>query len=771
LSIACATLLSPLPGSPAWAQDASALESPDITAAASATADLYLDVTLNGEPLRLIAHFVKRGNTLFASADDLNELGIATTSRPALANELVELGALPGLTYAYDAAHQTIELRVPEGLLIRHRVNARAIASSPPASSGRGVVLNYDFYAQTEEHSPAALWTEARYFDPAGVFSNTGVASFYRSQQRYLRYDTSWSWSNPDVLTTTQFGDTTSSSLAWTRSLRLGGFQWRSNFALRPDLVTFPVPTLLGSAVVPSAVDLYVNNVRQFSGNVPSGPFVLNNVPGITGAGNATIVTHDALGRSVATSMPLYIDTRLLAAGLASYSFEAGFLRRAYGLNSFDYDTRPAISATARYGVSETLTVEAHGEGTNDFVDIGAGALVQLGMAGVASASLARSAGPLAGTQLGLGYQLIEPYFSINAQTQRTFGNYGDLAARDGTPVPSISDSVTLSLMLVRGQMLTLSYINVKYPGVQSSQIGSITDSISLGKLASINLSAFQDFHQRNSRGVFVSLNLGLANSTSVSANVGRQNGDAVYSLNATRPPDYDGGLGWAVQAGQAGAQRYAQAQAQYLDRVGQLNVLTQSIGGRGSASLDATGALVLMDGAALPSRRIDDGFALVSTDATRDVPVLHENRPIGTTNGSGHFLVPNLNSYQNNQISIDSMALPIDVRLGRTVQNVVPQARSGVLARFAMAREQAASVVLRGADNAPLPVGLKVRQVETGIETIVGYDGLVFVSGLGSFNHLEIEGGGKRCTVAFYYVRPADSTLPTIGPLSCELK
>ncbi|OXH88115.1 hypothetical protein CA830_21265, partial [Burkholderia multivorans] len=91
----------------------------------------------------------------------------------------------------------------------------------------------------------------------------------------YTRFDTSWSRSDPARPSTTQIGDAISGSLAWTRSVRLGGLQWRSNFALRPDLVTFPIPSLSGSAAVPSAVDLYINNVRQYTGNVPSGPFII----------------------------------------------------------------------------------------------------------------------------------------------------------------------------------------------------------------------------------------------------------------------------------------------------------------------------------------------------------------------------------------------------------------------------------------------------------------------------------------------------------------
>ncbi|MGY3695904.1 hypothetical protein ACVIGA_005984 [Bradyrhizobium sp. USDA 3240] len=37
--------------------------------------------------------------------------------------------------------------------------------------------------------------------------------------------------------------------------MRLGGVQMQTNFALRPDLVTLPIPALSGSAAVPSTLD------------------------------------------------------------------------------------------------------------------------------------------------------------------------------------------------------------------------------------------------------------------------------------------------------------------------------------------------------------------------------------------------------------------------------------------------------------------------------------------------------------------------------------
>ncbi|MFM0415096.1 fimbria/pilus outer membrane usher protein [Paraburkholderia aromaticivorans] len=735
---------------------------------AAASRDLYLEVMLNGQRTALIAHFRETDGRLSATAQDLNDIGVATDKLGAANTATLELDQIPGLRYHYDAGRQSIDLQVPDAIRKPYTFDTRELTQTPNATASRGFLLNYDAFAQTDTNAQLALWSEERYFDPAGVLSNTGIAYLYRDLHRYVRYDTSWSMSNPATLSTTQFGDTISSSLDWSRSIRIAGFQWRSNFALRPDLVTFPVQALSGTAVVPSAVDLYINNVRQFSGNVPSGPFIVNNVPGITGAGQATVITHDALGRTISTSLPLYVDTRMLAAGLSSYSFEAGFLRRAYGIDSFSYDPRPAVSATARRGMSDALTLEGHAEATGGLVNAGAGALVRMGMAGVINGSLSASAGKLNGTQLGLGYQLIEPHFSIDAQTLRAYGNYGDLAARDGTPVPTATDRVTLALPFFSRQTLSLSYIGYRYPGVPASRIGSLSYTLNFGNLASLTLSTYKDFLQHDAQGVFLTASFGLGNNAAINASVGRQNGQSTYNVNAQRPPDYAGGWGWGVQAGGSGAVPYRQAQAQYLGRYGEVTALAQDIDRHAGASLDVTGAIVLMDRTVQPARRIDDGFALVSTDGVAGVPVLHENRVIGSTDRGGHLLIPDLNAYQHNQVAIDSMNLPADARIATTAMDLVPKSHAGVLASFRVSRYAAASVILQSANGKPMPPGTRVHHVESGEETIVGYDGLAFIDNLQRDNHLQVENGAANCSVEFTYERPANGALPTIGPLTC---
>jgi outer membrane usher protein len=159
----------------------------------------------------------------------------------------------------------------------------------------------------------------------------------------------------------------------------------------------------------------------------------------------------------------------------------------------------------------------------------------------------------------------------------------------------------------------------------------------------------------------------------------------------------------------------------------------------------------------------------LVSTDGMGDIPVLHDNRVIGVTDAQGHLLVPDLNAYQDNHIAIDGMRLPADTRIDKTSIDAVPQSQSGVLARFQLSHDDAASVILHDAKGGALPPGSRVRYVESGTQTVVGYDGLTFIEGLQKENHLEVETPAGPCTADFHYRRSTDHDVHTIGPVVCR--
>ncbi|APC66981.1 fimbrial biogenesis outer membrane usher protein (plasmid) [Ralstonia solanacearum] len=744
---------------------------PDAPLPAAGTDDLYLEAIINGTPTHTIARLRLRDGRLSAAAGELRALGIRIDDLQPDANGLIALDGVAGLRYTYEVRAQQVRFvlddarRVPDVLTVHARPRV-------PPTSGTGLVLNYDAYLQPTtpggDGASLGVFSEQRFFHPGGVFSNSGVALAARGADRYTRLETSWSHADPERLTTLRLGDTVTAALGWSRAVRLGGVQWQRNFDLRPDLVTYPLPLLSASAAVPTAVDLYVNNVRQFSGQARGGPFVLNAAPAVTGAGQAVIVVKDALGRDVVTSVPLYIDTGLLAAGLSDYAVEAGFLRNQYGVHTFDYARSPALSASLRYGLSGSLTLESHAEAARGLANLGAGMRTRLGQAGVVSgaASVARG-GDASGAQGSLGYQYRAPGIAIDLQGTRTFGTYQDLASTAGAPFYRSLLRGTVSRPVGRTGSVALSYIGLSVPGSDRSRIVSLSYAALLGRDLSLSASAYQDLADSRARGVLLTFSMALGRDANAAASVGSDHGRAEATVSAVRTPDYAGGFGWQLQSGRSGAQRRSLAQVNYRGRYGDAFAAVQEINGQASTALDAAGSLVLMDGAVLPGRRINDAFALVTTEGMADVPVTFENRLMGRTNAQGHLLVPDLVAYENNRVAIDPLALPINARLAASAATLAPTDRSGVLVHFHVETFRGAQLRLVDALEQPLPAGSHATLARTGARYPIGYDGLAFIDALETEDIVRVDDVDPPC--AAHVVYPADAgALPTLGPLRC---
>ncbi|MDR5823178.1 fimbria/pilus outer membrane usher protein [Caballeronia sp. LZ043] len=774
-------------------------------AGGGATGELYLEVAINGVSTQKIAQFFITDTMIYTTINELRDLGLRTDDLRPDAQGRVGLGFVPGLRYTYQPERQRINLETNDSRRLPAAL-ANTPARPPTAATGTGLVINYDATVQTNSPTQYGLFSEQRFFYPGGVFDNTGTAYWYEDRHRYVRLDTSWTHSNTDTLVTTRLGDTISSSLTWTRPVRMGGAQVSRDFSLRPDLITYPVPALAGSAAVPSAVDLYVNNVRQFSGNAPSGPFVINAVPAINGAGEAVIVSRDTLGRSVMTTVPLYIDARLLARGLTDFSVEAGFVRRAYSLESFDYAGEPSLSASLRRGITDEFTLEAHSEITRGVYNAGIGMLFGIGQWGVLNVAVAGSAGnggenpapryvypagyyngfssiapqataipqqaPTGGSgfQIAAGWQWRTPAISIDLQAQRATPHYSDLAAAEGTPVPRATYRATLAAplrALGSSSTASASFVGLDDPYYGDSRIGSLAYTTSLPRGASLSASVYHDFGDTRTTGVFVALSFVLGGALNGSVNAGTDHGKPIFGAAVSKTADYGGGFGWQVQTARQNGIQQSLAQGTYRGRYGDVLASVANVDSRTYGELDASGSIVLMAGDVLAGRRIDDAFALVSTDGVAGVPVLHENREIGRTNSAGHLLVPDLVSYQANHLAIDPLGLPADTAVATTQLNLAPQARAGVLARFPLQGFHGAQLLLLSANGQPLPVGTQITHRETGKQYIVGYDGLAFVDDLAQTNTIDAAPAGKHCELQVPYEAQAHA-LPTLGPFTC---
>lgn len=754
--------------------------------------DLYLDVTINGASAGL-AHFEFREGELWASTAILQQLGFILP--PATINP-VRLNSLPGIKVDYDARQQTVNIIAPLSMLSLATtvVNTRKSKRTSPTASP-GILLNYNLYGSQSENSSTNLsaFTELRAFNAKGVLSSTALTTGNRFSNnsandgnnnrdwegRTVRLDSSWSQSFPDKLITVRAGDILTGALSWTRSTRLGGLQIGSNFNLQPYMTTTPLPSFFGSATLPSAVELYVNGLKQYSGDVPAGPFELNTAPSISGTGNAQLVLTDALGQSSTVNFSLYDTHRLLQPGLADWSIELGTVRENYGIKSFDYGSDIAVSGTLRYGINNRFTAETHAEATKDLANAGIGGTWVLGgPGGVLFASLAGSESQgESGTQYSGSYSWNNNRFNIGLNTLGTSGNYRDVATQYGSTPIRQSNQLSTGYSTQSLGSFGLSYNQVEYAEEDTAQFASAYWSKSFGRRLSINASYNHDLNNSENNSASIGASFSLDRNISFNSSVQHTDDRNDFVADVSQSAPSAGGLGWRAQARHSvdrdgkNNNSGGLAELNYLGRYGQVQAGVSSYDSNYSTFASGTGSLVMMGGGLFAARQINDGFAVVSTDGIADVPVLLQNNVIGTTNRRGLLLISPLNAYQDNKIGIDPMDLPADLRIDQVSMSATPTDRAGTLVAFGITQARSASVILVDSDNKPIEIGSQVRLItkKDAPSAIVGFDGEVYLDTLDEHNALEVTTpSGDICKASFDYQKQGDG-IPLIGPFICQ--
>jgi outer membrane usher protein len=790
------------------------------SAAAEDQKDLQLEVIINNVPANMIGSFIRLADhRIGATAEELESLELrAGPGRSP--KDIVFLDEIPTLKYEYEERTQRILITVDDIGRKAQTLDLRGALDTklPRAQAGWGTVLNYDLLTsgsglqnrRWQYFTGTSLSLNARAFSPYGTFEQSAIARTGPQQPTDLiRLNSSFRYSDQDRMITYGGGDTINGGLAWSRPIRMGGLQAQSNFSLRPDLITTPLPTLGGSAAVPSTVDVYVNNIKTFSQNVDAGPFSVSNVPLISGAGNAELVIRDSAGHETKSTTPFYASANLLAPGLMSWSLEGGLPRLSYGSTSDVYVESPVASVTLRRGIYDGLTVEAHAEGGAGIANGGVGAVIKTGAIGVVSMAISASkGGESRGFQTYASYETRQLGVDISASSLRTFGVYDDLASATARlqaitarlqnlnglfayipstalPVsnafgyaagiysnaraPVALDRITISRQLPFDAKAnaSASFIHLQDAAGNLSNLVTVTYSRSMPYNASIFATVFRDLGINKNTGVFAGLSMPLGENASASTGVYHgQSGTTVTTDAIKSLSNEPGSYGWRLR-GAEGASTYREASTSYRSNYGTAQAGVSQSGANTSGALELRGSITTMNGGVFLSNWIDDSFAVVSTGIP-GVEVLNENRPVGLTDSKGMLLIPTLRSYQGNKIAIDPANLPVDAEIATTREIVAPADRAGVLVKFDVQRGTASALVtFVSKDGSYIPVGSAGR-LAGGSEFVVGYDGLAFIRNLAAANNVEIDLAEGGCHASFAFATNPGQQVQ-ISPVVCQ--
>lgn len=753
---------------------------------------LFLLVSINGNEIGRIARFALSQETqrMSAQRSDLEDIGI---SAPRDLGRTIFLDQIPSFSHIYDVPTQSLFITVQGPSQIPVEISAIPQRDLPEPQTGYGLVLNYRATANlgddilNDGFRPANAFValDMRAYTPLGVLSSTGSL---RSQfdipgsTRFSRNNTYFTVSGPRRMMTLTAGDFSTSGLAWTRPVRLGGIQIRRDFSLRDDIVTSPLLSYSGTAAVPSSIDVYVDNVRAYSGSVGPGPFNLTDVPMITSGGDAVFVLRDESGNEQTKVVPFFATQNLLSKGMIDFSLEAGHVRKPPSFGHFAYGESTAGTLSLRYGLSDNMTLGFHAENLDRFRMAGLGMdMVIFNSAEVSFAAAASVHEQARGNFLFGAVRTDIAGIGIRMSTRRTFGEYQDLASVTAMEnFEGVNSGVGLSavaaakaqdaLSLIFPKMKTngrfgLNFINSERQD-QTNTILSASFSQPLpGRGASFQANAFKDFAGVGGYGVSAGVSMVLGRKHYASANIrrdrqGRTDAVATVSRPALRTA---GSYGYQMQL----SPQTRALVATYQSRFGRADMALRDSGQGTHARATFDGALVLAAGGLFATNRVDDGFAVV-TVGVPDVPVSLNNREVARTGWFGKALVPDLRSYRTNRISINPLELPLDANIGATAMNVVPARRSGVSVDFGGQAGAAALVVLRDAAGAFLKPGSHVRLHGSQASFFIGYDGEVWIEGLGARNQITVQLDDGTCRAEFVYTAQS-GTQVYINEVECR--
>ncbi|HEO1776970.1 TPA: fimbrial biogenesis outer membrane usher protein [Acinetobacter baumannii] len=760
---------------------------------------LFLNVFVNSTSSNdLISVNKDQDEKLYIRARDLKTLRLKLDEQIS-DSQWVCINDLKGIQFKYLENEQSLKLNIPSDMLTGYAVDLNGQQITNPhllkMKPLNAAILNYSLYNTiTNDENVFSGSAEGIFNSAIGNFSSgvlyNGSNETSYSHEKWVRLESKWQYVDPEKVRIYTLGDFISNSPDWGSSVRLAGFQWSSAYTQRGDLVTSALPQFSGSAALPSTLDLYVNQQKIYSGLVPSGPFDIKQLPFISG-NEVTLVTTDATGQQSITKQAYYFSSKILAKGINEFSVDVGVPRYNYGLFSNDYDEATFASGAIRYGYSNSLTLSGGAEASTDGLsNLGTGFAKNLFGFGVINADIAASQyKDENGYSALLGLEgRISKNISFNTSYRKVFDNYFDLARvsqirylKDNQMTSEPQNYLSYSALadeifraginynFYAGYGVYLGYNQIKYSD-NSYKLVSANLSGSLNKNWGFYTSAYKDYENQKDYGIYFALRYTPSSRVNAITSISNESGKTTYrqEINGFSDPQI-GAFGWGgyVERDQDANQNNASIYGSYRARAAYLTGRYNRIGDNDQVAVSATGSLVAAAGRVFAANEIGDGYAVV-TNAGPQSQILNGGVNLGKTDKSGRFLIPSLVPYQENHIYLDPSYLPLNWSVKSTDQETVVGYRQGSLIDFGAKQVVSGLVKLVDQSNSPLLPGYTVH-INGHEESIIGYDGEVFIQNLLKQNKLEVDLlDHGSCQVDFTYNGNQYST-KKLGPYVCR--
>jgi outer membrane usher protein len=662
---------------------------------------------VNGEKKgEVFVHRTESGDFLVRS-EDLKDAGLslpANTIIQVSGEPHISLRAMAGVSFTFDEKTLTLNIKADPSLFPMTFVD---FAGQPlqnvyyPKESS--LFLNYGVQYQAGDgftFQSLNLSNEVGIRRGDYLFLADTLFTKDSGHGNFVRLHTSVIHDDREKLQRTTYGDLFASSGSLGSSVNMGGIGITKVFSMDPYLITYPTLNVVGQASLPSEVDIYVNGIKIRTERISPGEFQLRNFSAYGGAGVVELVVRDSFGREQRYRYPFYAaDNILLKKGLHDFSYNIGFLREKFASESNRY-SKPAVVAFHRYGLSDSLSIGFRGEATEDVVNAGPQATVGLWTFGVLNLSLSGSVGHGAGTATDVSYQYQTGRFNTRLFYQYFSKSYGLITADSPGFLRKYVAGADFGYTYPKFGSLSLDLSTQKtYEGTEKR---IITFGYSKNIFGNVTLnSTFSrswDTTAGYSNNIFVGLTYTPKTDLSISARHDSTNNSGTEAIQIQKNAPLGEGIGFSALV----QRNYAPGQDDRftIDPMLQFNGRYGILRGEANASqtggtlaaqyqLNASGALVLLDGVASLTRPVTDSFAVVKVGDIKGVTVRSGGQDIGKTDSSGRVFITNLSSYNDDQIAINDKDIPIEYYFPTVKKLVSPSLRSGSCVGFMVKKIQ----------------------------------------------------------------------------------
>jgi outer membrane usher protein len=708
----CLAALAPLPS---WAQ-----AQPPAAAAAAPTETIVVRVNLNTESKG--DFFVQRAGAsdFLVKVEDLKAMGIRS---PAGSVQVIDgepylaLKSMPGVKAAFDEKTLALNISAEPHLLgtttlTAARAERRKGALVPATNSA---FFNYALTGSSGSFSGNGLSVAAEAGATLGenLFLTDASTVTTLSGKKFVRLMSSVTRDDRENLRRIVVGDVLTPTRDFSSSVNLGGLSITKVYGLDPSFVRFPTQSLTGSVGLPSDMEVYLDGQRIRTERLNPGEFELRDILAYGGARNVQVVLRDAFGRVQQLNYSFYFSEQPLQPGLHEYSYNLGAMRRRYGTESNSYGP-PALTMFHRYGLSNTWTLGWRAEAARDFFNTGPTATVVLGSAGVVSLALAASSfeGKHGNATLA-SYTFEARSWTMGLFLRHDGRNYASLADPPVMTNRRYDVSLSASYRLPHNASISVSHTALTTRAAPvaapSSSVVNLTprrtDTISysqpLGSSTQLtaSISRITDGSEPSRTEAFVAMNFLLDRNYSASTSLRADGNGQSGSARFTRNQPVGEGLGYDLSIDQdnrvSNSTQFRSA-VQYNAPSAVVRAEANRMRDSGFNSHDErislAGGIVAVGGHVAFSRPVTQSFALVKVGDVPQVGVKLDGLPVGKTGAGGTMVIPNVNAYYENTISIDPAALRMEYSLPAEVKRVSPSLRGGALVDFNVVKTQAFS-------------------------------------------------------------------------------